>query len=377
MVAMRAELVKGADVEATLDDWSVLYAADPTATPFISAGWARAWIQHWATRTEPWVLRIHDGARVAGIAPLSLQRVGPLRVLGMLGKEPGDYWYVLAAPPDSAPVSAAVAHELVRRRSEWDAGILNCVVPGSQTQVALAAAGLRIMPRPDVPCPAIALPSTWDEYLATLPHGRRGKLRRLMRRLSEGQVVLREVRDANELPNTLMRWQELRQRQWDARGRPLNPVHRTEQFRRFLLHAVTALIPAGQALVWEFSVEGDIAGIYVNFMDARSFYWYLGGFDPAHASLGIGTLAIAASIRQSIERERERYDFTRGSEEYKYWFGANDRLAASIVVGNSRLRSRGALAGARVVNVQRQRAAAANRDSAGGRRGSELLRRHA
>lgn len=354
---MRVELVRGVEIESTLGDWSVLYAADPAATPFVSPGWARAWIHHWATRAEPWVLLVHDGPRLAGIAPLSLQRVGPLRVLGVLGQEPGDYWDVLAAPPDRAAVSAAVARELVSRRVEWDAGILKCLVPGSQMDGALVAAGLRIMRRPDVACPAIALPSTWNEYLAMLPRGRRGNVRRHVRRLDEGDVVLREVRDAAELPETLIRWQELRQRQWDTRARSLNPTHRTERFRRFLLHAVQALIPAGQALVWEFSVDGHVAGIYVNFMDQRSFYWYLGGYDPVHTSLGIGKIAIAVGIRHSIRLQRERYDFTRGGEAYKYWFGATDRDARSIVVGNSRLRSRGALAGAHVVNARRQRAA--------------------
>lgn len=356
---MRAELVRGAEIMATLDDWSAIYAADPTATPFISPGWAQAWVEHWATKAEPWVLLVHDGSRVAGIAPLSLQRVGPLRVLGMLGKEPGDYWDVLAAPADRVAVSAAVAHELARRRSEWDAGILNCLVPGSPTQAALAAAGLRILRRPEVACPAIALPSTWEEYLATLPRNRRGNLRRHLRRLDEGEVVLREVRDSAELPETFMRWQQLRERQWDAAGRALNPTHRSPRFREFLLHAVRALAPTRQSLVWEFSVHRQVVGIYVNFIDSRSFYWYLGGFDPAHSSLGIGKIAIGAGIRESIECGRVRYDFTRGDEPYKYWFGATDRNTPSIVVGNSQLRSRGAVAGAYYVNARRKRAAAA------------------
>ena len=191
-----------------------------------------------------------------------------------------------------------------------------------------------------------------------LPRGRRGNLRRHLRRLDEGEVELREVRDPSELPRALARWQELRQLQCDERGRSLNPMHRTDRFRAFLLEAVQALVPAGQALVWEFRVAGQTAGIYVNFVDSRSFYWYLGGFDPAHAALGIGKIAIAAGIRQSIEKGRARYDFTRGPEPYKYWYGATDRQAPSIVVGSSRPRSRAALVCARGENARRARASA-------------------
>ncbi len=355
---MRTELVSGADVVATLDEWGAVHAADPLATPFVSPGWALAWMRHWTPRARPWVLLVRDGSRLAGLAPLTLQRFGPLRVLGMLGKEPGDYWDVVAAPADRAAVSAAVADELVQRRHEWDAGILSCLLPDSTTVDVLASAGLRVMHRPAVICPAIALPATWDDYLATLPRGRRGNLRKHLRRLDEGEVNLQEVRDSAELPGALVRWQALRERQWDERGRSLNPSHRTERFRAFLLDAVQALVPTGEALVWEFRVAGQTAGIYVNFVDARSFYWYLGGFDPAHAALGIGKIAIAAGIRQSIECGRARYDFTRGPEPYKYWYGAVDRHAPSIVIGNSRPRSLGALVGARAENARRVRAAA-------------------
>jgi CelD/BcsL family acetyltransferase involved in cellulose biosynthesis len=357
MLRMRTELVSGAGIARALDEWSVLHAADPVATPFASPGWALAWLRHWRAREQPWVLLVHEGSRVAGVAPLTLQRFGHLRVLGMLGKEPGDYWDVVAAPADRAAVGAAVAEELMRRRRDWDVGILSCLIPGSATGGVLAANGLRIMHRPAVACPAITLPGTWDEYLGTLPRGRRGNLRRHLRRLDDGEVELREVRDAAELPGVLTRWQELRERQWDVRGRSLNPSHRTKRFRDFLLDAVQALVPAGQAIVWEFRVDGRTAGIYVNFVDSRSFYWYLGGFDPAHSTLGIGKIAIAAGIRQSIECGRARYDFTRGSEEYKYWFGAVDRMAPSIVVGHPGPRSRAALAGARVENARRTRAA--------------------
>jgi hypothetical protein len=38
-----------------------------------------------------------------------------------------------------------------------------------------------------------------------------------------------------------------------------------------MLDAVRRLVPAGLALVWELRHEDEIAGVYVNFMDERSF----------------------------------------------------------------------------------------------------------
>jgi CelD/BcsL family acetyltransferase involved in cellulose biosynthesis len=353
---MRAELVDGADVESALNEWETLYAADPDATPFVSPGWARAWMTYWAPEATPWLLRVRDGDRIAGLMPLAIRRRGPIRLLGMLGQEPGDYWDVVAAPGDRQAASAAAAEELARRSGEWDAGILSCIPPGSKIRDALVGAGLRILDRADVPCPAITLPATFEDYLASLPRSRRGNVRRHLRRLDMRTVERVEIRNADQLPAALACCQDLHLAQWDQRGRVAEPAHRTERFRAFLLHAVQALAPSGQALVWELRVDGKTAGMYVNFADDRSFYWYHGGFDPAHARMGIGKIAIIAGIRDSIEHGRERYDFTRGAEPYKYWFGAHDRLASSLVIGTSGVRSRAVLAGAARINARRERA---------------------
>ena len=364
---MRVELVEGAGVEAALAEWAELHAADPDATPFVSAAWARAWMAHWPHAGRPWVLLVRDGARLAGVAPLTLERRGPLRVLGMLGKEPGDYWDLLSAPGDRDAVAAAVAAELARRRQEWDVGVLSCLGPGSPTPRALADAGLRVRPRPAVACPAIELPGSWEAYLGSLPRDRRRNLRRHLRRLDEGEVELHEVADPAELPAVLARWQELRARQWDERGRTLTAAHRSDAFRDFLLAVAQALVPAGQALVWTFRVGGELAGVYVNFADRSAFYWYLGGFDPAHAGLGLGKIAIAAGIRSSIERGRARYDFTRGSEPYKYWYGASDRPAPSLLVGSGAPRSRATLVAASALAARRDRNASARAARTGDR----------
>lgn len=353
---MRVQLVDSVGVEAVLAEWGELHAADPSATPFVSPGWARAWLRRWPTAGRPWVLLVRRRAQLVGVAPLVIERRSGLRVLGMLGKEPGDYWDVVSAPDDRDAVGAAVAAELVSRRHEWDLAVLSCLVPGSPTAGAMAAGGLRVHGRPAVPCPAIELPGTWEEYLATLPRERRRNLRRHLRRLDDGEVELREVHDGAELTEVLRRWQELRTRQWAERGRALTAAHRSDAFRDFLLAAIEALAPADQALVWTFHVEGTIAGVYVNFADRGAFYWYLGGFDPAHAGLGLGKIAIATGIRRSIECGRERYDFTRGGEPYKYWYGASDRSAPSVLVGNATARSRAALAAAAMLSARRDRA---------------------
>ena len=353
---MEIELVAAADLDAAFDDWDRLFRLDDLATPFNSSAWGRAWLEHWDRGGEPWLMRVRDGDRVAGIAPFALRRVRGVRLLGTVGKEPGDYWDVIAAPADRERVGLAVGAELARRRDHWDAGIISCLQPDSRTPECLEAAGLRVLRRPHVRSPALHLPPTFEEYLQSLPRSRRGNLRRHLRRLDRGEVTIREITDAAQVPTAMSRWRELRARQWRASGERMTPLHAGDTFHRFMVEAVTALLDQRLTALWELVHDGRVSGVYVNFADARTFYWYLGGFDPDLSRLGLGKIAIAASLRTSIEAGRRLYDFTRGNDAYKYWYGAEDRMLASVVLGHRMPRSRLALTAAGVLSRYRDRA---------------------
>jgi CelD/BcsL family acetyltransferase involved in cellulose biosynthesis len=336
-----------------LDDWARLHAAEPQATPFMSAGWVRSWWPHYAADADPCLWRAEDGGRVVGIVALVRRRRGPLRVLEPAGLEPGDYWDILAEPGRREEVADAFAAAL-RAWGGWDAWILRCAVPGTPVVDALERQGLRALVRPPIASPSIELPGSFDAYLAGLSASRRSNLRKHLRRLDGGEVTLDEVTDPERLPAAVDRWHDFRRRQWAAAGREINPEHVSERFRVFVLDVLHALVPGGTGLVWEFSVAGEVVGTYVNFADADAFHWYLGGFDPAVQRLGLGKIAIGHGIRTSIAEGRRRYDFGRGAEPYKYWYGAVDRPLPARVVGTGRARSRLALVAARAI-LSRQR----------------------
>lgn len=289
---------------------------------------------------------MRDGATVIGLALLARHRRGPARVLEAAGIEPGDYWDVLAAPGRRAEAAGAVAAALAANAGHWDAWIVRCLPPDAPLEPALGRAGLRSLVRPRIPSPALSLPGDFDDYLATLSSSRRQNLRRHLRRLDGGEIELREVTDTAELPAVIERWRGFRERQWDAAGRVINPAHLAPHFAAFVADACAHLVPEGRAQVWEFSDAGRVIGVYVNFLDAHAYHWYLGGFDPACKSVGLGKIAIAHGIRTSIESGRATYDFGRGAEPYKYWYGAQDRLLAARVTGSRTVASRATLLGA-------------------------------
>jgi CelD/BcsL family acetyltransferase involved in cellulose biosynthesis len=324
-----------------IDRWEALHRADPLSSPFTSPGWVQATWRHYGDGARPWVLAVSDEDRLVALAPLAIRRQGGVQIAGPLAESLSDYWDVIASPEARAPALAALGRELRRRAGrDWDELRVTHLPGASATAVEFGRSGTPRAADSGYPCPGVELPVTWDEYLRSLPGRRRSNLVRHLRRLEDGTVVLRPVQNPNEISAAVTRWHELRIAQWREQGRALHPLQGTDRYRCFVTDALADLIPGGRALLWEMTVDGELAGSYLNFVDAGTYYWYLGGYVPQHSALGLGKIAIGEGIRMSIAAGRARYDFMIGAEPYKYWYGArDDRGVQGVTVRSRSLRS--------------------------------------
>lgn len=150
---------------------------------------------------------------------------------------------------------------------------------------------------------------------------------------------MRAVVDPQELGPAVERWHKLRLRQWSEQGRRLFSLQAADRFSAFIGDVVHDLVPAQQAQVWEFHVGEQLVGSHVSFMNTRSTYHYLGGYEPTTAALGIGKIVIVEGIRSSIAAGRKYYDFMLGAEPYKYQYGSQDRRVMQLSVRSPSMRS--------------------------------------
>jgi CelD/BcsL family acetyltransferase involved in cellulose biosynthesis len=332
------------DLAALGGEWPELWQSDPAATPFASFQWLTAWCSHWAEGGKPWILLAYDGERLAGAAPFLLRRRGGLRLLNGLGVGVGNYWDVIAAPEDSERVMAAVAKELVKRSSEWDAFFLDKLPEESTTIAAMQKAGLRTEDLAQMVSPRIELPETFEEYLMTLSSKRRRDLRRCLDKFDGGELTVRSLSDPAELRAAIERWQELKVEWWTRREQAMNPEHASPRFLEFTRDVVSAMVPLGLASVWELSRDGEVVAIAIGLLDDSTYYGWLFGFDWRLEDMRPGHLMIAYGIRWAVEQRLRYYDFMLGSESYKYHYAPRDRAVLMATIGSPRLRSRATLA---------------------------------
>jgi len=164
------------------------------------------------------------------------------------------------------------------------------------------------------------LPSTWEAYLGALNRKQRHEVRRKLRRVREAGILNyrvvsnpRDVQEGTDLFLDLFR---------QSNGEKATFMNTTmESFFRSIAQAtaVQRLLRLG---IME--LDGRAVAAVICFDYGNTMYLYNSGYDPAYGSLGVGLVCKILAIKDSIERGRNRFDFLRGAEEYKYRLGGKE-----------------------------------------------------
>jgi CelD/BcsL family acetyltransferase involved in cellulose biosynthesis len=269
-----------------------------------------------------------------GLAPLMRSMEHGRRCVCFVGGlDVSDYFDILVRRGEEAStLSAFLDH--IDSLSDWDVVDLHSVCDGSPTLTLLPglarARGYAVSIKQEEVCPIIRLPATWDAYLESLSKKDRHELRRKLRRLdaeAQGQWSWWTVRDEAELPRALSDFFDLHAKSGAGKA------GFWDQSRRAFFEAnARAMLSAGWLHLSFLELNGSrAAAIYAyDYGDAMGLY--NSGYDPAHSYFSVGVLLVALSVQEAIAAGKRRFDFLRGSEPYKYAFGAVDTAVFNLEI---------------------------------------------
>ena len=298
--------------------WNGLLDRARLPSVFLTWQWQTEWSQAFAAERAKQVLVVSDGAgELAGVLPLYEETPGRRRIVG--GVDVSDYLDLIAPDGREEEVWAALLGHCAAHGGEWDLHGIRAASATATVVPALApAAGLTPTVEREDRCPVLALPKTWDEYLARLSGKDRHELRRKIRRLE------RELPGASSRSHATVEG-------WDEAMTRFLTLHRLskvgkarfmdERMERFFRSATGRLAAAGWARLWFLEFEGEAVAAFLCLEYAGSVGLYNSGFDPARAVLAPGIVLLAHVIRDAIDRGFPIFDFLRGEEPYKYGFG--------------------------------------------------------
>ena len=349
--------------------------------PFRRYEWQRTWWEVYGStsrsrkRSRLLVLEVRHGGELAGIVPLYCQWHPlwgwVLRWLGS-GEVCSDYLGPIAPACyqesvgrvtlialhamatgkshfQDVSVDRSGAQRVGFHRIDWDGMKADDpALHAVRTQAEALKWALDI--RPTESAWQIALPRTWEEYLASLqPRSVRRRYRRLSRAyLDHPDLVLHVVgkREVIGTPcddnwqsawNILVQLHQARRNQLGDQGR-----FASTPFEIFHRRILADYLPAGRAALAWLEWQGQpIAAEYL-LVSGRTLMAYQSGVNPDFLTLSPGHIMSLSLIRNAIHQGFATFDFLRGDEPYKRHFGAKPtplvRIRAAPLQVNARWR---------------------------------------
>jgi CelD/BcsL family acetyltransferase involved in cellulose biosynthesis len=322
------------EMDQLADEWNELLGFSASHVPFLRHEYLSAWWRtlgggEWSQGELYVVTAREQSGRLLGIAPLFFteNREGEPAFMLLGSIEISDYLDFIARPQDlSLFLEALLAHLDGEQGLPWKVLDLYNILETSPTLPALKTiserCGWEYTQQPLQHCPFIPLPGDWETYLAGIDKKQRHEVRRKMRRTEQSSRPVRWyiVSDEASLDSEIDAFLNL-MAQDAEKERFLTEVMRSQ-----MLAAVHAAFKAGWLQLAFMEVDGQKAAGYLNFDYAGHIWVYNSGLNFEYREFSPGWVLLGNLLKWANENKRSAFDFMRGNEDYKYRFGAIDRM---------------------------------------------------
>jgi CelD/BcsL family acetyltransferase involved in cellulose biosynthesis len=290
--------------------WNCIFTLPP---------WLQIWWREFGSTGKPYLYAARRRGALIGIAPLFLR--GKKAFL-MGSDDVCDCLDFIVAPGREHDFFTILLDDLSTR----DIGLLELKPLRPDSTVLTHLVGISRDRGCEVSCevmdvsPELDLPPTWEDYLAMLNRKQRHEVRRKLRRVREaGEVSYRVIEESGDLADATETFLALFRK--GKADKAAFMTARRESFFRSLIGAMARvrILRLGILQLDTLPVGGVICFDYDN-----TVYLYNSCYDPRYRALSPGLISKILSIKDSIERGREKFDFLKGVEDYKYRLGGKE-----------------------------------------------------
>ena len=283
---------------------------------FVLPAWLKVWWSVFSNESTPYISAVRDKDRLIGIAPL-LVKGEEARFMG--DPDVCDYQDFIVAPGRGREFFENLLDHL--RQQGIGRLDLNMVRADSRvlTELVAVAKSLKceVSCIPEDVTLELDLPASWDKFLAELTGKQRHEVRRKLRRLNDaGEINYRVVEDFEQVTDEMETFLAL-----FGLSRSDKAAFMTNQMRYYFRLLAESMAKANLLKLSFLEVDGTPAAAVMCFDYNSTIYLYNNGYDGRFSSLSVGLLSKVLTIKESIRRGKKKYDFLKGTEEYKYRLG--------------------------------------------------------
>ncbi len=327
--------------DSLVQEWRSLLDTGLTKVPFLRPEYLQIWWQtrgggEWPESAQLVLITAREAGSLVGLAPCFVAERDGMRSLLLLGAiEISDY-LDLVVSADRVEVFARGFVDYVKTHLGAELQIsqisLDNILEQSPTVQALQQAslelGLKCEISPLERAPYISLNGDFEEYLSRLDKKQRHEIRRKMRRLQELPKPTNWyiARDPTKLDAEIEEF--LRLMAFD----PQKVAFLTDKMKDQMRLSMKDAFNAGYLqLVFLCIGEAKVAA-YFNFDFGNVIYVYNSGINPEYFEHSPGWVLLGYLLQWANQNQRSKFDFMRGTEDYKYKFGGVDRQVMRVTI---------------------------------------------
>jgi CelD/BcsL family acetyltransferase involved in cellulose biosynthesis len=289
------------------------------ASVFVSPHWLRVWWQVFGSGAELSLRAVWQGRNIIGIAPLLIKE----KTASFIGSgDVCDYLDFIVDPGMEKDFFNTLLDDL--REQGINHLDLNPVRPDATVLTQLAdivrSRGYEFTCTPEDVSLEMDLPPTWDEYLAILTTKQRHEVRRKLRRLWEaGKVNYHFIIDRDTVHDAMDTFLKM-----FVESRQDKAAFLTAPMESFFRLLADTMAEAGLLRIGVLELDTKPTAMIMCFDYNDGVYLYNSGYDREYHYLSVGLLSKVLGIKDSIQRDKKRFDFLRGAEPYKYHLGGRE-----------------------------------------------------
>ncbi len=288
-------------------------------TPFQQPRWMLTWWSHLGSG-ELRVIVFRDGNLLVGVVPCFLHTWNRLRQLTLIGSGISDYLDPAISPQHSTEILDRLRLHLIENRG-WQICDWQDLSSDTPLKALRSCAEFEVQVTEDTPCSRIPLIGTFEEFVRSRPKKLRRNLRQYRQRaeaVGEIQFQVHGKADAESIEALIA----LHTARWREAGEAGSIE--SNGSAEFLRDAATEFEREDMLRLFTLRFKGRIAAVMLALRNADTMFDYLTAFDPEHHAFGFGRTLISEALRYSYEQQFTCWDFLRGDEPYKFWWGAQE-----------------------------------------------------
>ncbi len=315
-------------LRALAPEWNELLADSRADTIFLSWEWIDTWWQIYGREYTLYLICVRDlDGRLAGIAPLKIvqsldllatKRKCTLEFIGYGKDVTPEYLDLIVRKGHEEGVYPLLVDFMISQNS-CEVIDLRPMRSDSASvgylKTAFAEVDVHFDFVGDSVCPVVALPDTWDEFLASRSKNFRKKTKeyeRRCRRDLDFKLVMCDSETA--LGKLFDQVVALHHNRWAGKSNSFL----TDEYQAFHRRIARLFMRKGWLrLLMLYDGEQPIAALYC-FHYHRQFYYYQSGRDLTYDRFRVGIVILNLAMRTAIEEGAGVFDFLTGTEAYKF-----------------------------------------------------------